>query len=153
MHPIQLLHFVFEKLSCHSDFEFSAISIGQFTPNITSIVCKYSESGFVDSKRTMEHRGRSIEIISEESEFWRRHLGRSISSGQRGQKRPIEEDWMLQSDSSKREGAEVAKFRSGSDCCWGITLERGADNRWRLFCARNQHSHELPSAMEDALGG
>ena len=46
----------------------------------------------------------------------------------------------------------MAKFRSWTDCRGGITLERGADNRWRLFSARNQHSHELLSAMEDALG-
>ena len=47
----------------------------------------------------------------------------------------------------------MAKFRSGTDYCWGITLERGPDNRWRLFSARNQHNHELASAMEDVLGG
>ena len=71
------------------------------------------------------------------------------------EKRPTAEDWMLQccrAHSSKRKGADVAKFRSWTDCRGGITLERGADNRWRLFSARNQHSHELLSAMEDALG-
>ena len=47
----------------------------------------------------------------------------------------------------------MGKFRSGTDCRWGITLERGADDRWRLFSTRNKHSHELPSAQEDALGG
>ena len=80
--------------SSHS--EFSAILSGQFTRNVTSIVCEYSGSEFDVSKRAMEQRGRSIErnlgIL-----IWVAAFGRSIPSGQKGQKRPIAKDWMLQS--------------------------------------------------------
>ena len=97
VHPVQFLHFVRAAVQI---FEFSAILIGQCTPIITSIVCEYSGSGIVVSKRAMEQRSRSIEpnsIIRVESKFGRLILGRSISSGQRGQKWPIAKDWMLQS--------------------------------------------------------
>ena len=80
-------------------------------------------------------------------------LGHLISSGQRGQKLPIAEDWMLQSSFVKRHGSDESKNLSGKDCCWGITLELGADNRWRLFSVRNHHIHELPSAMKESIGG
>ena len=81
-------------------FEFLAILIGHCTQNVTSIVCKYSGSGFVTFKRALEQRGRSIErnsIIREEIEFGLQHLGHSMSSGQQGQKRPTVEDWMVKS--------------------------------------------------------
>ena len=53
----------------------------------------------------------------------------------------------------KRRGSGAFKQRSGTDCRWGVTLERGSDGLWRLFSARNHHNHELCKDPIEALAG
>ena len=87
---------------------FFAILIGQPTPNVTSIVCEYSGSGFVVSKRDLEQQGRSIErnsIIREESEFGLLHLGVRFQAGREGRNGKLRRIGCCRVHSSKNERA------------------------------------------------
>ena len=76
--------------------------------------------------------------------------GVRFQAGLEGTKRRI---GCCQAHSTKRAGVGDCKTRNGSDCRWGITINRGADGLWTVYSARSVHNHELCNTAEAALGG